>query len=127
MQGFCIFIKNIMYERKHQQLASRPVFYRRMGKSILIAFFFLIIFLGAGTLGYYCFIPHFGWYNSFLNASMILSGMGPMIDPPFCLDKSAKVFASVYAIFSGVAFLSIFGLLIAPVLHRFFHQFHLDK
>ena len=72
-------------------------------------------------------IPEFDWYDSLLNASMILSGMGPAVDCSITLTKEAKVFASVYALFSGITFLSTFGLLIAPVLHRFFHKIHLEE
>ena len=64
-----------------------------------------------------------GWVDAFLNASMILTGMGPV-------DKleteTAKVFASLYAIFSGVAFLTFCGVLFTPIYHRFIHKFHLD-
>jgi hypothetical protein len=58
---------------------------------------------------------------------MILSGMGPVIDAKIVLTKSAKLFASFYALFSGITFLTTFGILIAPVLHRFFHKLHLEK
>jgi hypothetical protein len=78
-------------------------------------------------LGYKLTIPEFDWYDSLLNASMILSGMGPIIDAHIQLSNSAKVFASFYALFSGVTFLSTFGLLIAPVAHRFFHKLHLEN
>ncbi len=63
------------------------------------------------------------WIDAFLNASMILSGMGP-VDPLH--TRSGKIFATCYAIFSGVAFLSIMALFLAPALHRFLHKFHLD-
>jgi hypothetical protein len=67
------------------------------------------------------------WYDSLLNASMILGGMGPMIDPAVCLTKNAKVFASLYALFSGIAFIGTIGILVAPVAHRFFHKFHIEE
>lgn len=79
-----------------------------------------------GVLGYKLTIPELDWYDSLLNASMILSGMGPMIDPGIVLTKSAKVFASAYALFSGVAFISTIGILIAPIAHQFFHRLHLE-
>jgi len=63
------------------------------------------------------------WIDAFLNASMIVGGMGP-VDPLHA--SSAKMFAGFYAILSGVVFLSIFGLLVAPVIHRFLHRFHMD-
>ena len=79
-----------------------------------------------GVLGYKLTIPEMDWYDSLLNASMILSGMGPMIDPDIKLTNTAKVFASVYALFSGVAFITTIGILIAPMAHRFFHRLHIE-
>jgi len=77
-------------------------------------------------MGYKLTIPEFDWYDSLLNASMILSGMGPVIDAKIVLSNKAKVFASLYALFSGVAFISTIGILIAPIAHRFFHRLHLE-
>jgi len=78
--------------------------------------------LGLGVLGYRIF-AHLGWIDSLLNASMILTGMGP-VDP--MRTNGAKLFASFYAIFSGVAFLSSVGVFLAPIAHRLLHRFHLD-
>jgi len=86
----------------------------------------MAVCLSIGILGYKLTIPQLDWYDSLLNASMILSGMGPMIDPSITLTKSAKVFASMYALFSGVAFISTIGILIAPIAHRFFHKLHVE-
>ncbi len=127
MQGFCIFIKNIMFENKKQKLAPPAVYFHRIRKSVFLSIGILIIFLTAGATGYKLTIPEFDWYDSFLNASMILSGMGPIIDQEINLTNTAKVFATVYALISGVVFLSTFGLLIAPVVHRFFHKIHLEE
>lgn len=116
----------MMYENKKQPLAPKPVYYRRLRKNIFSAAVVLLVSLLAGVVGYKLTVPEFDWYDSLLNASMILSGMGPVIDANIVLTKSAKVFASVYAIFSGVSFLSVFSIMIAPVLHRIFHKFHLE-
>jgi hypothetical protein len=116
-----------MYENKNDKLASEKVFYRRIRKNALFAFGIMTISLGIGILGYKLTVPEFDFYDSLLNASMILSGMGPVIDANIVLTKSAKVFASFYALFSGITFLSTFGVLIAPILHRFFHKLHLDE
>lgn len=116
-----------MYEHKKQPLASKKVFYQRLKNNILFALSILAVSLLAGVIGYKLTVPEFDWYDSLLNASMILSGMGPVIAPEIVLSKSAKLFASVYAIFSGVTFLSVFSIAIAPVLHRFFHKLHLDE
>ena len=78
--------------------------------------------LGLGVYGYH----HFGglsWLDALLNASMILSGMGPVNE---LRTTAAKLFASFYALFSGVAFITTAGVLFAPVIHRFFHKFHLE-
>lgn len=116
-----------MYENKKQQLAPKHVYYQRLKKNIFFAAIVLVISLSIGILGYKLTVPQFDWYDSLLNASMILSGMGPVIDAGIELSKGAKVFASIYALFSGVSFLSVFSIAIAPVLHRFFHKLHLDE
>ena len=115
-----------MPEQKKQKLASKKVFYRRLWKNAIFSFLIMLVSLFIGVLGYKLTIPELDWYDSLLNASMILSGMGPMIDPEICITKTAKVFASAYALFSGVAFISTIGILIAPIAHRFFHKLHLQ-
>ncbi len=111
---------------KVQQLAPKAVFYKRIWKNAIFSIFIMLVCLFIGVLGYKITIPELGWYDSLLNASMILSGMGPMIAPSIVLTKTAKVFASMYALFSGVAFISTIGILIAPIAHRFFHKLHLE-
>lgn len=115
-----------MYEHKKQKLAPVKVYYRRLWKNVLFGTGVMLLCLIIGVLGYKFTIPEFDWYDSLLNASMILSGMGPLIDPSIKLTATAKVFASVYALFSGVAFISTIGILIAPIAHRFFHKLHLE-
>lgn len=115
-----------MYEHKKQPLASSKVYYRRLWRNFLVACFIMLLCLLAGVLGYKLTIPQFDWYDSLLNASMILSGMGPVIDSNIVLSNSAKVFASVYALFSGVMFITTIGIVIAPIAHRFFHKLHVD-
>ena len=116
-----------MYEHKKQQLAPIRVYRKRLKTNALIAFVILIFSLFLGMLGYKLTIPEFDWYDSLLNASMILSGMGPVVDSSIVLTKTAKVFASIYALFSGVTFLTTFGIFLTPVLHRFFHKLHLEE
>jgi hypothetical protein len=115
-----------MTEHKKLKLPPKSVFYRRLWKNALFGFFVMAGCLFIGVLGYKLTIPELDWYDSLLNASMILSGMGPMIDPDIVLTKSAKVFASLYALFSGIAFIGTIGILIAPIAHRFFHRLHLE-
>ena len=115
-----------MYEHKTQKLASQKVYFQRIGKNAIAGTIIILLCLFLGMIGYKITIPEFDWYDSLLNASMILSGMGPVIDSKIVLTKSAKVFASVYAIFSGIMFISTIGLLLAPIAHRFFHKLHLE-
>jgi hypothetical protein len=87
-----------------------------------VALLAVALALFAGIVGYHV-IAGFSWIDAILDASMILGGMGP-VHP---LDSDAgKLFASAYALFSGVVFLAVFGLLFAPLLHRLIHKFHLD-
>jgi len=79
--------------------------------------------LGIGVLGYH-YIAGFAWVDSILNASMILGGMGPMGE---LKGDAAKLFASAYALFSGLIFISVTGIMLAPVAHRALHVFHLDN
>lgn len=128
MRGFCIFMKNrfSMYEHKKQRLAPKSVYYQRLWKNFLVASTIMLVCLFIGVVGYKYTVPEFDWYDSLLNASMILSGMGPIIDANIMLTKSAKIFASMYALFSGIAFISTIGIVIAPIAHRFFHRLHLE-
>ena len=116
-----------MYENKKQPLATKQDYFKRLWSNTFFAMFILFICLMIGVVGYKLTVPEFDWYDSLLNASMILSGMGPIIDADIHLTKAAKVFASLYALFSGVAFISTIGLIIAPVAHRFFHKLHLEE
>lgn len=112
-----------MFEHKTEKLVSLPVFVRRMTISLLLLLTVLIGALGLGVLGYHQF-AELAWIDSLLNASMILTGMGPVAP---MTTTPAKLFASVYALFSGVVFLSSIGLLLAPIFHRMLHKFHLDE
>ena len=102
---------------------SRRRFYHRVLRALFLAGAVIGFSLLLGIAGYH-FIAGFGWIDSLLNASMILSGMGPVKS----LDSdAAKVFASCYALFSGVAFISATGILLAPMVHRVLHRFHLEQ
>ena len=114
-----------MFE-KESQLASAEKFRKRLWNNTGWALILLVVSLLIGVSGYEYTIPEFDIYDSILNASMILSGMGPVIDSNIRLTDGAKLFAAFYALFSGISFLTIFSLIIAPVLHRLLHKFHLD-
>ena len=92
-----------------------------MLKHGLLAFALLIVSLGIGILGYH-FLENLSWIDALVNASMILGGMGP-VNP--LQTTAGKVFASIYALYAGMIFLIIAGVMLAPVAHRFLHHFHL--
>ncbi len=108
-------------EHHKQPLASRRVFLVRMARYLAVSIGIILISLAVGILGYH-FTEGFSWLDSLLNASMILGGMGP-VDP--VRTVAGKLFASFYALFSGMVFLVAVGVLIAPAFHRFLHRFHL--
>lgn len=110
-----------MYEHHRQPLASRKVFTRRLIRNGLIGLALLAVSLVIGILGYH-FLENLSWLDSLLNASMILGGMGPV--NPVKTD-AGKIFASFYALYSGVVLLASVGVLATPILHRFLHRFHL--
>ena len=112
-----------MYERKKQELAPFKTFWKRVGKSAVISLGVLGVSLGVGMAGYH-WICALNWIDSFLNASMILTGMGPVA---VITSFWGKFFAGSYAIFSGVAFLSMASIMLGPFFHRFLHVFHLDS
>ena len=112
-----------MYEHRNRPLLSRAKFVARIARHLLLALLLIGIALGIGVLGYH-YLGELSWIDSLLNASMILSGMGP-VDP---LHSSAgKIFASCYALFSGLAFIGIASLIIAPFAHRLIHRFHIEE
>jgi len=112
-----------MFERKHEKLAPVSVFVRRMAASVGMASILIAVALSIGIMGYHR-IAGFDWVNSILEASMILGGMGP-VNP--LTTTEAKMFASGYALFSGLVFLAIMGIVLAPLAHRILHKFHIDE
>lgn len=111
-----------MFERFTSPLASRKVYRQRVFKSGGFALIIFTISLLLGITGYH-FIANMNWVDSFLNASMILGGMGEVSDPP---TDAAKIFAGCYALFSGVTFLSSMAIFLSPVIHRILHKLHVD-
>ena len=112
-----------MFEQKHEKLATNSVFIKRMFASVLMAIGLIAGALLIGILGYH-HLADFNWIDSLLEASMILGGMGP-INALASMD--AKIFASGYALFSGLIFIAIMGIILTPVTHRMLHKFHLDE
>ncbi|HJZ94484.1 MAG TPA: hypothetical protein VKE40_26705 [Gemmataceae bacterium] len=109
-------------EGKYQPLAPLRVFYSRVFQCFLVTLVIVAFSLALGTFGYhYC--EGQGWLDALLSAAMILTGMGPA--DPVKTDEG-KMFAIFYSLYSGIAFLSLVAILIAPIYHRFLHRFHLD-
>jgi membrane protein YdbS with pleckstrin-like domain len=113
----------LRYERRHDQLAPRSVFIKRLIAALAVALGLILLALLVGIAGYH-FIAGFNWLDSLLEASMILGGMGPIKELP---SDGAKVFASIYALFSGIIFIGVMGIVLSPVVHRIMHKFHVDE
>lgn len=111
------------YEHRSQPLASRRVFVGRVLAHAALALALVLLFLALGAAGYHWCVG-LGWLDATLNAAMILSGMGP-VDP--ITNSAGKLFATVYALLAGVAFLAVASLLVAPVAHRLLHTLHLEE
>ena len=112
-----------MYEHHKQPLAKQSVFVRRLMWNGMIGLLLLAFSLGIGMLGYH-FLEGLAWIDSLLNASMILGGMGPVAP---LQTAAGKLFASLYALYSGVILLASVGILVTPIFHRFLHRFHLAE
>ena len=111
-----------MYESKKQPLATRQLFIKRLISNAILTLLVIVASLFFGVLGYH-FLGECTWIDAFHNASMILSGMGPVVT---IVSTSGKLFSSFYALFSGLVFITNIGLILAPVLHRIIHKMHLD-
>jgi hypothetical protein len=112
-----------MYEHHKEPLANHSVFAKRLALNGIIGLVLLMFSLGIGMFGYH-FLENLSWLDSLLNASMILGGMGP-VNP--LQTAAGKLFASFYALYSGVVLLAAVGILVAPIFHRFLHRFHLAE
>lgn len=112
-----------MFEKCQQPLASLNKFVLRLLRGIVFGLILIAIALFIGMLGYHVF-EKMSWVDAFVNAAMILSGMGPLTP---LVTTAGKIFAGCYALFSGLAFILIVALIFSPIIHRFFHKFHLDK
>jgi hypothetical protein len=111
------------YEHKSEPVVSKKVFMKRLYFNAWLAFGILTFCLLIGIVGYRFGGP-MSWVDALHNASMILSGMGPVVE---IKTFWGKIFSSFYALFSGVAFITNIGILIAPIVHRFFHQLHVEE
>jgi hypothetical protein len=111
-----------MFERRRQSLLPRREFLRRLARSVAAGCGLVVFSLGVGIIGYHE-LAGLGWVDAFVDAAMILSGMGPLSP---LRDDTAKIFAGCYAIYCGIALIATVGVIFAPVVHRALHRFHLE-
>lgn len=111
-----------MFEHRRESLLSRHAFARRVAWHLSIAGVFVGLALGLGVIGYH-WLGGLPWIDALLNASMILGGMGP-VDP--IESPAGKLFASFYALFSGLLFIGVASLVVAPFVHRIMHRLHIE-
>jgi hypothetical protein len=113
---------HLNFEHRRQPLLPRNIYLRRILYTAFISILLLTVWMLIGMTGYHI-LAGLPWVDSFLNAAMIVGGMGPV---DLLKTSASKVFAGFYAIFSGVLFLSAFAIMAAPIFHRFLHKFHLE-
>jgi len=112
-----------MFEHKGNSLLPFSLFLKRVVKYFTYTLILIGIALIIGMLGYHL-LADLDWINAFYNASMILTGMGPVAE---MTSISAKLFSSFYALFSGIVFLTTIAIFFAPIAHRILHKFHLEN
>jgi len=111
-----------MFEHRYKPLLPRREFYLRLIRCICISLTVIVVSLFIGMLGYHT-LEKMSWVDSYVNAAMILSGMGPVGN----LNTDAgKIFAGCYALFSGLTFMTSIGIIFTPIFHRFLHKFHME-
>ena len=111
-----------MFEHRTKPLLPRKVYYRRLARHAALGLAVIVVSLGIGMAGYHSF-EKLPWVDAFVNAAMILSGMGPVAT---LQTAGGKIFAGCYALFSGLTLIAILGIIFAPVVHRALHKFHLE-
>lgn len=111
-----------MYEHRKSDVISPRAFVERMFRHVSFAVLAILLAWGLGAWGYHWF-EALSWVDAFLNAAMILGGMGPV---DVMHTTAGKIFASLYALFSGIFFIGITGIVMAPVAHRLLHTLHVD-
>jgi hypothetical protein len=112
-----------MYESRREPLLPRRRYVLRVAKHAAIAFLLALSSLLVGMWGYSHY-ENLGWRDAFMNAAMLLGGMGPVHTPQ---TPGGKVFAGLYALYAGLVFLVVVGIVLAPVVHRVLHRFHLQE
>lgn len=113
-----------MFEPISRPVLPRRQFLSRMTRAVLLGAGMIVISLAIGMAGYLYFFPKLDWADAFVNAAMILSGMGPLATPE---TTGAKLFSGCYALYSGLMLVMSAGVVFAPVVHRFLHKLHADE
>ena len=114
----------IMFEHVSKPVIPQRQFVSRLMRAVLLGLGMIVISLAIGMAGYLWFFPTLDWADAFVNAAMILSGMGPMEVP---VTTGAKIFSGCYAIYSGLILVMSAGVVFAPLVHRFLHKLHADE
>ena len=113
-----------MYEPRHAPLATRDVFRRRVAQNFGVAMILIGGSLAIGMIGYRS-TEGMRWIDAYLNAAMLLGGMGPV--GPELHTRAGKLFAGVFALYSGMVVIAAASIILAPMFHRFVHRFHLEE
>jgi len=112
----------LQFERRRSPVATRARFLQRLAASIVFGAGIVAFSLAIGIAGYH-YLERLDWLDAFVNAAMILSGMGPLANPQ---STGGKLFAGLFALYSGLVVVVIAGIIFAPVFHRFLHKFHVE-
>ena len=121
--GSFLYISSVKLERLNEEVAPLPNFIVRLGQYALFSLSLILLSIGIGITGYRHY-SELNWVDSFHMSSMILTGMGPVVEMK---TDSAKIFSSIYALYSGVAFLTIVGVFLTPIVHRILHLLHIER
>ncbi|MCY7388878.1 MAG: hypothetical protein LH481_12585 [Burkholderiales bacterium] len=113
-----------MFEHVSKPVIPQRQFLSRMVRAVLLGVGMIVFSLTIGMAGYLLFFPTLDWADAFVNAAMILSGMGPLAAPE---TTAAKIFSGCYAIYSGLMLVMSAGVVFAPLVHRFLHKLHADE
>lgn len=114
----------IVFEHVSKPVIPRQQFHSRLARAVLLGLGLIAVSLAIGMAGYRWFFPNLDWADAFVNAAMILSGMGPLAVPE---TMGAKLFSGCYAIYSGLMLVVSAGVVFAPAVHRFLHKLHADE
>ncbi len=113
-----------MFEPVSKPVIPHPQFISRLMRAVLLGAGLIAVSLLIGMAGYHWFFPKLDWADAFVNAAMILSGMGPLATPE---TTAAKIFSGCYALYSGLMLVMSAGVMFAPIVHRFLHKLHVDE